>query len=862
MTKNSIILLSIIFIITSLYSCDESAPLSELQKNINDLSHKDPKIRAGAAYKLGETGNCSMFPDLLPALVKSLNDPNRDVCRTAVQSIYKVDGISAVPELMSLANNKDKPVAVRFDAIKVSAALWQRNKTDYDLFPDFIKLSQDSNEQIRISVIESLAESKDHRAFEIISNAVKDKSSEVRIAALNSLLSMEDISALPLIVSCLDDSDLDVRNIAVQVLIIGGESSIPYLKEMLNDKEYFVVINAAVILNKLGNESGIPVIKNMLKDKNPQVCLIAAMVLFEEIGDKSGIPVLIDLLNHEDDAVKITAVSLLKIDDTKVVNALIPVLTDKNPEIRIQTAVTLGEIGNVLCVPSLITALKNDTISAFRAEIVQALGQLPVKASLEALKGTLYDQNLSVRISSVRSLSRVGNSDIIPLLNTILLKEDEPVKIKMDIIKLYKANDYKQTSDILAKMLKNEDSGLCAISASILGEWGEKAYFNDIKELLKSEDPKIRANAILSLSKMGDSSVALSVANHLKDKTEDKQIREISAMCIGRIGNKEALPILINVVKDKKDIKSIRNSAIHALCSLKDKKAVHVLIEILKNDKDLILVSSATQALGFQKDKTASAFIIPLLKSDVNTIRLTALGALTELKDSTTVPALMKLLLKKIITDKNIDYETELICELLGDIKDKRAIPLLKEIWKHKNSTLKPAVAKAMYQLGETYTIQYIRELATENENIRLQVWAIHTLGELGDKSALETIVGGLKSSDYTVREEAVIALGSLGNGSTIVLLEKMLNKEDVLMNVNIAEALARLGSKSGFERLINMLKNEDDIQVRTKVMESLGRLQNKFALPFLDEIKENNISWEMRKKASETIKQINAVES
>ncbi|MCD4791902.1 MAG: HEAT repeat domain-containing protein [Bacteroidales bacterium] len=860
MTKKHIILLLTALIITSFYSCKKPAPLSEFQKNIKDLSDKDPEIRAGAAYKLGETGDHLLIPELLPVLLKALNDTDLEVRRAVINSLFEVRAVRAIPELMLLANNKDEEVSIRCDALTVSVILWIRNKTNYDLLPNIIKLYHDADEQLRISVLESLIESRDHRAFEIISNAVKDKSSEVRIAALNSLLRMEDVSGLPAVISCLDDSDPNVRNIAVQVLIIGGESSIPYLKEMLNDKEYFVVINSAVILNKLGNESGIPVIKNMLKDKNPKVCLIAAMVLFEEIGDKSGIPVLIELLNNEDDAVKITAISLLKMGNTKAVNALIPVLTDKNPEIQTQAALTLGEIGNVSCVPFLISALKNDTDSAFRVAIVQALGQLPGKASLEALKGTLYDHSLSVRISSVKSLSRVGNSDIIPLLNTILLKEDEPVKIKMDIIKLYKANDYKQTSNILAKLLKNEDSDLCAISTSILGEWGEKAYFNDIKELLKSKDPKIRANAILSLSKMGDSSVALSIANHLKDKTEDKQIRELSAICIGQIGNKEVLPILINVVKDKKDIKSVRNSAIHALGSLKDKNAVPVLIDILKNDKDLVLVSSATQSLGFIKDKTASAFIIPLLNSDINTIRLTALGALTELKDSTTVPALMKLLLKKITTDKTIDYETELICELLGDIKDKRAIPLLKEIWKHKSSTLKPSVAKALYQLGETYTIQYIRELATENENIRLQVWAIRTLGELGDKSALETVVGGLKSSDYSVREEAVIALGSLGNESSTVILEKMLNKEDVLSDVNIFESIARLENKS--ERIINMLKNENDIQVRIKVMEALGRLQNKSALPFLDEIKENDISWEMRKKASETIKQINAVES
>ena len=861
MTKKNFLLLSIIILITSIYSCNEPVPSSEFQKNLKNLNDIDSKNRVQAVFNLGEMGDYLLIPELLPALLKTLNDPDKEVRRTVIQALYKVRGISSIPKLMILANDKNETAIIRCEALRVSIYLWLRNKTNYDLLTEITKLYKDPNKQLRLTIIESLGESREKRSIELIHSAVKDKSPEIRIVALNIILSMEDVTTLPLIINALGDADPKVRKAAVRALAIGGKTSIPQLLKMLSDDDYFVVINAAVLLNKLGNSAGIPSLKKMLKNENPKICIAAAMVLYEEMEDNSGIPVLINLLNHEDDQVKITAIKLLKIGDKKAVNALIPVLSDINPKIRTQAAVSLGEIGNVSCVPKLVTALNNDTVSAFRVAIVQALGNLPCEASVEVLKKTLFDKDLSVRLFSVNSLSLIGNSDLIPLLNSVLLKQNENIEIKKAVITLYRTNGFRQTSDILSKGLTNTDPEFCAMTISVLGEWGEKEYFNDIKEL-KSKDPKIRANAILSLSRMGNPAASQSIARHLKDKLEEEQIRTLSAITIGSIGNKEILPILINVVKDKNEIKTVRGSAITGLAYLKDKKAVPVLIDILKNENDPGLLTSATQALGFIKDKTATAFIVPLLKSDITALCITSLGALIELKDSTAVPALLNLLIKKITINKEIDYEAGLICELLGNIKDKRAIPLLKEIWKHKSNKLMPTVAKALYQLGETYTIQYIKECATQNENIGLQVQAICTLGELGDKSALEVVTKGLNSSEYAVRKESVIALGKLGDKSSISRLKKMLTTEDISMDVNIAEAIVSLGDNSGFEKLISILKNKTDIQIKTEIMDAFGRLKNKSALPLLNQIKENDISWELRNKAHETIKQINAVES
>ena len=119
------------------------------------------------------------------------------------------------------------------------------------------------------------------------------------------------------------------------------------------------------------------------------------------------------------------------------VERLIRQLQDRDPNVRGNAAITLGNIGvgTKDVVPVLIQTLQNqDTEGFVRSNAAITLGQIGSEDEVYALMQALKDQNTEVRKSVILALGSIGSKDVVPVLIQAL--KDQSVSVRGNAAKV------------------------------------------------------------------------------------------------------------------------------------------------------------------------------------------------------------------------------------------------------------------------------------------------------------------------------------------------------------------------------------------------------------------------------------------
>jgi HEAT repeat protein len=149
---------------------------------------------------------------------------------------------------------------------------------------------------------------------------------------------------------------------------------------------------------------------------------------------------------------------------------------------------------------------------------------------------------------------------------------------------------------------------------------------------------------------------------------------------------------------------------------------------------------------------------------------------------------------------------------------------------------------QAIAALGNTQNPLAVVPLADIlNQGRFFEKEAIMALGDVGDESAVDALIGALASRDFTVRKEAVISLGATGDSRAVEPLVNLLRSKDGPTTRDTIEALGAIGDARAAEGLVEILDDRmykkealavlEDIDwqpttVRHKVIYSLAKGQ------------------------------------
>ncbi len=107
---------------------------------------------------------------------------------------------------------------------------------------------------------------------------------------------------------------------------------------------------------------------------------------------------------------------------------------------------------------------------------------------------------------------------------------------------------------------------------------------------------------------------------------------------------------------------------------------------------------------------------------------------------------------------------------------------------------------------------------------------AAEALGHLGERKAVDALVGTLQDADRLVRRSAVEALGKLADPRALQPVLGMLRDRERDVRIQTAKALGLLGQEKAVEPLLAAWKKEADGEVRLNLARAVQRLDPKAA--------------------------------
>lgn len=277
-----------------------------------------------------------------------------------------------------------------------------------------------------------------------------------------------------------------------------------------------------------------------LNDADVEVRQIAASALGRIQSPDRIEPLLKILLDREPDVVRSALLGLRRVNDERVLDALIPLLKHHDFSVRTSAAQAIDTLRwappdreqriwfcvakgwfertaamGADAVPALQLTIETSPVSsAVRA--VEALGTISDPRVLQLLCEAMRSIEPAVCIAATEALGKVGGTEAV---------------------------------QALIPALRNNHTQIRAESARALGILGAVEAAPAICKLLEDKEWEVRREAATALGKLNNPETFEALAKVLDD--QDGDVREAAAVALSKTGNRRAVPPLVLALKDE-----------------------------------------------------------------------------------------------------------------------------------------------------------------------------------------------------------------------------------------------------------------------------------------------------------------------
>jgi HEAT repeat protein/tRNA A-37 threonylcarbamoyl transferase component Bud32 len=232
------------------------------------LAAGDVPARCEAALTLGRMGHQAR--DMVPALVKALNDPHPHVADAAASAIRRIAATSppaAGPPTATPIEGPvvSPPVIDLIDMLRhedaflrriAVVALGEARSVDREAVPELLEVLEDEDEAVRLEATRALGRIGGAAAVPSLVVALNDAPGKlVRVSAAEALgrIGPQATVAIPALIAALKHADdwADLRNAAARALVMIGLPAAPALIEAATDDDARLRLRAAAVLTDI-----------------------------------------------------------------------------------------------------------------------------------------------------------------------------------------------------------------------------------------------------------------------------------------------------------------------------------------------------------------------------------------------------------------------------------------------------------------------------------------------------------------------------------------------------------------------------------------------------------------------------------
>lgn len=395
---------------------------------------------------------------------------------------------------------------------------------------------------------------------------------------------------------------------------------------------------------------------------------------------------------------------LLESKDKRSIDPLIHKgLKDDDFYVRRSSVQALGKLKDKRAVGPLIEVFKKDL--TVREEAALAIGQIGDNEAVQFLKDLVESDDYIERGYGIGGLAQLEKKEFFPLFYKSA--KDRFYFVRERAVEGLRRIEGKKTKsiDIYARLLNDKNPEIRGYAVEDIARLGNRNLYKYINEGLKDNDPFVRKRAVLAAGMLSDERTVDSLVELLN---RDPSLKKNIIKSLQKTGSKKVFNLFIKFLEDK-DVE-VRKASINALGEFEDRRIIDPLISLFERDtqtrKDVVL------ALGNIKDEKAFEF------------------------------------LKGVATNREMGADIRAYAvEAMGMHKNRKAIVLLKNIYKGGEPKVRIEAAKALANLEDEEIISILEELLSTEKDEEVSMATKEAL------NALQKKIGSLKREEEKKEE-------------------------------------------------------------------------------------------------------------
>ena len=516
-----------------------------------------------------------------------------------------------------------------------------------------------------------------------------------------------------------------------------------------------------------------------LTNKDPNV-RIETIISLKKLGLEKATEILILTLSNDNQDLQNTIMSTLLEIGKPTIPYLMNALKSTNDTIRNKATKILTEVADISLSNEILNLLKEGN-GYTKAAAIDVLGGLKDVWSAEYIREFLSHLDSQVRIAATRALGNLKDKLSIDLILTLLDDNDDKIKIAAAEA-LGKINNPIACNGLwqLNNTSKNPEVRNTALFA--LKQIGESAIKPYVKNFL-SDDVELRTKTEYELGSLGKA-VLLPLLEYSRHYTIS--VRKLCARIFGNIGDEIATRRLVEMTNDVEA--EVRVTAVMALGHIKTEASLKHLITCLQNP-DPLVVDAASAALTSRGMEIVNLLTDLLADRDLN-LQITIARLIGKIGDSEFVP-----MLAKHLNDPRM-WVRRAVCFALGETKNPIAANLLIEKGLSDYETLvRAAAAKALGKFKMNIVSEaLIKSLHDSEESVQLTV--IGAIKEQGLTEAGPNLLRFLSYDSIMLKISAIRTLAQIKYIESIPMLKKLSKRWPFSSETNEVRAEARVALK------------------------------------------------------------------
>jgi len=439
-------------------------------------------------------------------------------------------------------------------------------------------------------------------ALEPVKAALPDRDQATRLALIQVLGGLKNAGGLETLTQQMKDQDPEIRAAAATALgVLGNADGLRPLQDAVDgDAEASVRVAAAAALGALNNPRAIPALLRALKDGHKGV-RTAAVEALGKLGEPALNP-LLEAVQGDDEVVRRGADQALG----QLAQKLAGDLASEDKGVREAAVTALGRIGRRDKVQAILPLLR-DSEPRVRLAAARALERLPAAAARAALKSRMQGEaeEEGVRLAAAVALGKLGDPAAFEFLIAALASEDSALRVTAAAAL---AEMGERAAGLLRQALQHENALVRWGAAQALGEIGDKKAVAPLLQRLKDPESAVRAAAILSLGRLGQAEavepllkqlgdasamvrwsaawaleeIGAASVTYLLEHLEPASLDPTQAALLGRVADIRARPLLLAGLQSPQG--GVREQAAWALGQVDDGRSVVALIQALRHD--------------------------------------------------------------------------------------------------------------------------------------------------------------------------------------------------------------------------------------------------------------------------------------